>query len=143
MSDPAMEIARLRAALAASEARASAVEAELAQARAVVSTSEAMIQHLRLEIARLRREQYGQSSERRARLIDQLELQLEDLEAAAAEEEIAAERVRAKTTTVGAVERRRPSRQPFPEHLPRERVVADILRLLRVGAAGEDGGGRH
>ncbi|EYD75125.1 Mobile element protein [Rubellimicrobium mesophilum DSM 19309] len=123
MPDTASEIAQLRAALTASEARADAAEAELAQARAVVSTSEAMIQHLRLEIARLRRAQYGQTAERRSRLIDQLELQLEELEAAAAEEEIAAERVRAKTTTVGAFERRRPSRQPFPEHLPRERVV--------------------
>ena len=73
MSDTASEIARLRAALAASEARAEAAESELAQTRAVVSTSEAMIKHLRLEIAKLRREQYGHSSERRARLIDQME----------------------------------------------------------------------
>lgn len=125
MLDPAMEIARLRAALAASEARAAAAEAELAQARAVVSTSEAMIKHLRLEIARLRREQYGQRSERRARLIDQLELQLEDLEAAATEDAIAAQKVAEVTTTVQPFERRRPSRQPFPEHLPRERVVVE------------------
>src|SRR6056297_3050393 len=97
MSDTASEIARLRAALAASEARAEAAESELAQARAVVSTSEAMIKHLRLEIAKLRREQYGHNSERRARLIDQLELQLEELEAAATEDEIAAEKA-AKTT---------------------------------------------
>lgn len=124
MSDAASEIARLRAALAASEARAEAAESELAQARAVVSTSEAMIKHLRLEIAKLRREQYGHSSERRARLIDQLELQLEELEAAATEDEIAAEKV-AKTTTVVGFERRRPARKPFPEHLPRERVVIE------------------
>ncbi|QFT62697.1 IS66 family transposase [Roseivivax sp. THAF30] len=122
MSDAASEIARLRAALAASEARAEAAESELAQTRAVVSTSEAMIKHLRLEIAKLRREQYGQSSERRARLIDQMELQLEELEAAATEDEIAAEKV-AKTTTVAGFERRRPARKPFPEHLPRARVV--------------------
>ena len=120
----ASEIARLRAALAASEARAEAAESELAQARAVVSTSEAMIKHLRLEIAKLRREQYGHSSERRARLIDQMELQLEELEAAATEDEIAAEKV-AKTTTVAGFERRRPARKPFPEHLPRERVVIE------------------
>jgi transposase len=124
MSDAASEIARLRAALAASEARAEAAESELAQARAVVSTSEAMIKHLRLEIAKLRREQYGHSSERRARLIDQLELQLEELEAAAIEDEIAAEKV-AKTTTVAGFERRRPARKPFPEHLPRERMVIE------------------
>ena len=81
MDDAASEISRLRAALAASEARAASAEADLAQVRAVVTTSEAMIRHLKLEIAKMRREQYGQSSERRARLIDQMELQLEELEA--------------------------------------------------------------
>ena len=124
MTDSISEIARLRAALAASEARAEAAESDLAQARAVVSTSEAMIKHLRLEIAKLRREQYGHSSERRARLIDQMELQLEELEAAATEDEIAAEKA-AKTTTVAGFERRRPARKPFPDHLPRERVVVE------------------
>lgn len=102
MPDAASEIARLCAALAASEARAEAAESELAQARAVVSTSEAMIKHLRLEIAKLRREQYGHSSERRARLIDQMELQLEELKAAATEDEIAAEKV-AKTPGASSI----------------------------------------
>ena len=81
-----------------------------------------MIKHLRLEIAKLRRAQYGHSSERRARLIDQMELQLEELEAAATEDEIAAEKV-VKTTSVAGFQRRRPARKPFPDHLPRERVV--------------------
>ena len=125
MSEAASEIARLRAALAASEARAATVEAELAQVRAVVATSEAMIKHLKLEIAKLRREQYGQSSERGARLIEQMELQLEELEADATEDEIAAERAAARSTSVAAFERRRPARKPFPEHLPRERVVVE------------------
>src|SRR6056297_2637050 len=131
MPDTASEIASLRAALAASEARletaearASTAESELAQARAVVSTSEAMIKHLKLEIAKLRREQYGRSSERRARLIDQMELQLEELEAAATEDDIAAEKA-TKTTPVAGFERRRPARKPFPDHLPRERVVVE------------------
>jgi len=124
MPDAASEIVRLRAALAASEARAEAAESELAQARAVVSTSEAMIKHLKLEIAKLRREQYGRSSERRARLIDQMELQLEELEAAATEDELAAEKA-AKSTSVAGFQRRRPARKPFPEHLPRERVVIE------------------
>jgi hypothetical protein len=79
MSADASEIARLRAALVASEVRAAIAEAELAQARAAVSSTEAMVKALKLEIAKLRREQYGKSSERRARLIDQLELQLEEL----------------------------------------------------------------
>jgi len=80
MSDTASEITRLRAALAAETVRAQAAETELAQARALASCSEAMIQELKLEIAKLRRDKYGISSERRARLIDQLELQLEELE---------------------------------------------------------------
>ncbi len=124
MPDTTSEIVKLRAALAASQARAEAAESALAQARAVVTTSEAMIKHLRLEIAKLRREQYGHSSERRARLIDQMELQLEELEAAATEDEIAAEKA-TKTTTVAGFERRRPARKPFPAHLPRERVVIE------------------
>ncbi len=131
MSDTSLEIARLRAALVASEtrvetteARAETAESELAQVRAVVRASEAMIKHLRLEIARLRREQYGHSSERRARLIDQMELQLEELEAATTEDEIAAEKA-TKTSSVAGFDRRRPARKPFPEHLPRERVVIE------------------
>ncbi len=125
MDDAASEIARLRAALAVSEARAASAEADLAQVRAVVTTSEAMIRHLKLEIAKLRREQYGQSSERRARLIDQMELQLEELEADATEDEIAAERVAAEVAQVPVFERRRPVRKPFPEHLPRERLIIE------------------
>ncbi len=65
MLDAVSEIARLRAALAASEARAVAAESKLAQTRAAVSTSGAMIKHLKLEIAKLLRKQYGHSSERR------------------------------------------------------------------------------
>lgn len=52
-----------------------------------------------------------------------MELELEELEAAATEDEIAAEHAATRTTTVAAFTRKRPSRQPFPEHLPRERVV--------------------
>jgi transposase len=51
-----------------------------------------------------------------------MELQLEELEADAGEDELTAEMV-AKNSTVRAFDRKRPSRKPFPEHLPRERVV--------------------
>ena len=134
MSDTALEIAELRAALAAqtasaeaAQARAEAAEAELVQARALVSCTEAMIQELKLEIAKLRRDKYGISSERRARLIDQLELQLEELEAAAIEDALAAEQAAITDTTsaVRAFTRRKPVRKPFPDHLPRERVVVE------------------
>ena len=65
----------------------------------------------------------GGRSERKARLLEQMELQLEDLEAAASEDELAAERTAAQTQAVRSFQRKRPSRKPFPEHLPRERVV--------------------
>ena len=44
-----------------------------------------------LEIRKLRRELYGSRSERKARPLEYMELQLEDLETAACEEEPAAE----------------------------------------------------
>lgn len=126
MSDTASEITRLRTALVAQTARAQAAEIELAQARALASCSEAMIQELKLEIAKLRRDKYGISSERRARPINQLELQLEELEAAATEDALTAEQAAAGTdTTVCAFTRRKPMRKAFPAHLPRERVVIE------------------
>jgi len=98
-------------------------QAEAAAARAQRSADQALIAHLKLQIEKLNRERFGQRSERAARLIDQLELQLEELEASATEDELAAERAAAKTTAVAAFARQRPSRKPFPEHLPRERVI--------------------
>jgi transposase len=118
MSDAASELDRLRAELAATKA-------ELARSNAVVSASEAMIAGLKLEIAMLKREKYGRSAERTARLIDQLELQLEELETAAAEDALRAEHAAEKATKVRSFERRKPVRKPFPEHLPRERVVVE------------------
>ncbi len=50
-------------------------------------------------------------------------LQFEELAASATEDELAAERAAAKTPRVAAFTRKRPARQPFPEHLPRERVI--------------------
>jgi transposase len=91
------------------------------QAEARASGAEAMVAHYKLLIAKLRREQYGQSSERGRKLIDQLELQLEELEASAAEDQAAA--APAEDTTVRPFTRKKPVRAPFPAHLPRERVV--------------------
>ncbi len=117
------EIAALRIALAAAETRADQAEAELAAANARLSDDQARIAQYRLEIAKLKRQLFGPRSERTQRLLDQLELQLEELELKAAEDEIAAEQAAAKTSVVAGFERKRPSRQPLPAHLPRERVV--------------------
>jgi transposase len=97
--------------------------AEVAAAHAKLSDSDAIIAHLKLQIAKLKREQYGQSSERSSRLIDQLELQLEEVEATASEDDLLAEMAAAKTTQVAAFTRKKPARKPFPEHLPRERIL--------------------
>src|ERR1022692_1145358 len=97
--------------------------AEVAIVRAQQSDDQALIAHLKLQIEKLNRDRYGPRSERTARLINQLELQLEELEATATEDELAAEMAAVKTTTVASFTRKRPSRKPFPEHLPRERVI--------------------
>lgn len=124
------DIEALKAALVAERgeriveaAKAAQAEAELAVARAKASDDQALIAHQQLRIAKLTRELYGPRSERTSRLLDQIELQFEELESSATEDEIAAEVVVAKTTTVAAFTRKRPARKPFPEHLPRERVV--------------------
>jgi len=105
--------------------RAARIEAEAHAARAVAenSNTDALIAHLKLQIEKLRRELYGSRSERKARLLDQMELELEDLQAGATEDELAAEQAAARTQTVRPFERKRPARKPFPAHLPRERVV--------------------
>src|SRR6201747_1907120 len=100
-----------------------AARAELAIVRAQQSDDQALIAHLKLQIEKLNRDRYGPRSERTARLLDQLELTLEELEGSATEDELAAEMAAAKTTKVASFNRKRPSRQPFPEHLPRERVI--------------------
>lgn len=105
------------------EARAGEAEAQVANAVARESAIEAVIAHLKLQIAKLRREQYGPSAERSRRLLEQMELQLEELEADASEDDLAVEVAAANTTSVVPFERRRPVRKPFPGHLPRERVV--------------------
>jgi transposase len=117
------DIEALKALLASATRRADEAEAKLANAHARESATEAVIAHLKLQIAKLRREQYGASAERTRRLLDQMELQLEDLEADAAQDDLAADVAAEKTATVTAFERKRPARKPFPEHLPRERVV--------------------
>jgi len=115
--------ARAQVAATNAEAKAALVEADAANARADLSSTEALISHYRLEIEKLRRQLYGTRSERTARLLEQMELQLEELEATATEEELAAEQAAARSRTVQSFQRKRPSRKPFPDHLPRERVV--------------------
>ena len=90
------------------------------EAEARASGAEAMVAHLKLLIARLRHDRFGASSERHRKLLDQMEFELEELEATASEDTVSLEATATSTTTAP---RRQPVRGPLPEHLPRERVV--------------------
>ena len=74
---------------------------------------DAEIEHLKLLISKLRREQYGRSSEKLDRQIEQLELRLGELEASRAND---GERSESRRDSVVA----RPARRPLPANLPRE-----------------------
>ena len=78
-----------------------ALKEALAVARAKASEDAALIAEQKLRIARLERQVYGQRSERSSRLIDQLALTFEELEASATEDELAAEQSVARTTVRG------------------------------------------
>src|SRR6516164_9012947 len=107
------DIGTLHAALAAEQQARREAEAR-------ASGAEAMVAHLKLMIAKLRHDRFGASSERGRKLLDQMEMELEELEAAAAEDASTAFN---DATTVHAFTRRKPVRGPLPAHLPRERVV--------------------
>ena len=83
------DVEALKAAPIAARSETVAVGAELASARAAAANDPSLIAYLKLEIEKLRRVIYGSRAERTARLLDQLELQLEEAEAT--EDELAAE----------------------------------------------------
>src|SRR6266852_3451134 len=101
------DVATLQAMLLTERAARLAAENE-AKLRAL------QIEKLKYTIAKLRHEQFGQSSERGA-ILEQLELQLCELQENAAEaarsEELAAAKAKVK---VEGFERRRPARRPLP-----------------------------
>lgn len=88
-------------------------EVEVAGLKAQLNTRAAEIEHLKLHIAKLRRMQFGRKSEKLDHQIEQLELQLEDLQADDAE----AER---EMPAADQAPRKRAVRKPLPEHLPRD-----------------------
>ena len=125
------------------EERAARIEAEAdaARRRSQMAHADALIALLQLQIEKLRREIYGARSEKTSRLIDQMELTLEDMTADAAEAEIKAV---PGATLVKAFARQHPAKKPFPEHLPRERVVVEAPKTCtccgsaRLHKLGED-----
>src|SRR5258707_11588928 len=97
-----------------------ALKAALIEARAKLSGAEAMIAHLQLVIAKMKREMFGPRSERSQRLIDQMELQLEELAAGLGED---APRLEAAGVEVRSFARRKATPRGFSDDLPRRRGV--------------------
>jgi transposase len=96
------------------------LKAALLETRAKLMGATALIGHLQLVIEKMKREKFGPRSERSQRLIDQMELQLEELAAAQGEDEAKAEPA---SVQVRSFTRRQAARRNFPDHLPRRRVV--------------------
>ena len=117
------DLETLKAAYLTERARRLEAEAEALLAKAQVANAEVVITHLKLMIAKLNHAKYGPSAERSRKLLDQLELQLEELEANATEDEAVALAATPDQSKVAAFTRKKPVRAPFPAHLPRERVV--------------------
>lgn len=86
---------------------------DLQALKALVSAQRAEIERLKMMIAKLRRTQFGRSSEQLDAIIDQLQLSLEELQVSQAE----------ITPPVEPAPRAVSRRKPLPEHLPRETHV--------------------
>lgn len=83
---------------------------DLQALKALVSAQRAEIERLKMMIAKLRRTQFGRSSEQLDAMIDQLQLSLEELEVSQA----------AVIPITEPAPRTVSRRKPLPEHLPRE-----------------------
>ena len=130
-------------ALAILQAENAALRAQLAERNAALDVANAQIEALTFNLAVLRRRQFGQSSERLAAEIEQLELRLEDLEESRAEQ-TAKQTAPDQPDPVTRKSRKPAIRKPLPAHLPRETVVhepqilcvcgdCDRSRLIRLG----------
>jgi transposase len=117
------DLAAAHAMILAERAARLAAEEKAAEASAARRVLDVEIERLKLLIAKLRRERFGRSAERAAR-IEQLELSLEALEETAAQADAAA--ALGDAATAASVARRKPARRPLPEHLPRQRLVYPV-----------------
>jgi transposase len=135
-SDASNELLHLRAELVvardlAEKAQINALNAEAEAARVKAINADLLARNAYLELMneKMRRDKYGASSERSRRLIDQLELTFEELEADAAKAEVLGAIAAAKATTVTAFTRTRTTRRDFDPGLPREQVVIPAPEL--------------
>lgn len=97
---------------------------ELAAAKAGLVAKTLEVEKLKVQLARLRRLQFGRSSEKLARATEQLELMLEEAEATAAAEAPESSDLESDRAVM-AEAKPRCGRRLLPEHLPRSEVVHD------------------
>jgi transposase len=102
--------------IASLEALLAERDASLAEAKAELLHRDLLIETMRVQLARLRRMQFGASSEKLSAEIAQLELALEELEAAAPLAQASPPPPKSERST--------PVRA-LPDHLPREDVIAE------------------
>jgi transposase len=86
---------------------------EILSQREQLASRDAEIEHLKLLIAKLRRMQFGRSSEKLDRQIEQLELRLEELQTSQAANPVVRQTIPSKSVNA-------PTRRSLPDHLPRE-----------------------
>jgi transposase len=106
----------LTALLIASRVELAASHAELTEVRTALEDREREIEALKWQLAKLRRMQFGRSSEKLSIEIEQLELLIEELETT--DVEAVAEPVRSSTPAP-----QKPVRRALPAELPRESIV--------------------
>src|ERR1044071_7142582 len=81
--------------------------------------AQAEIARLKFQLARYQRAEFGRSSEKLAREVEQLELAIESVEEDQAERPATAA-LAVAAAIEGAAEAQKPARRPLPDHLPRE-----------------------
>src|ERR1700728_2585445 len=111
-----LSIAQLQTLLQEQHTQLAIKDEQLVAKDAQLRSHTLLIERLKLEILRLRRLQYGRRSEKREQQIEQLELWVEELEAADAQCATALAEATPSTPTVNVPKLRR----EFPAHLPRE-----------------------
>jgi transposase len=116
------DLAEAHAMIMAERAARLAAEAEAATAKQTKRLLDLEIERLKLEIARLKRQRFGISAERSARL-EQLELALFELQESVAEVEVTGALRTGDPSPCSIATPRKPARRPLPEHLPRTRIV--------------------
>src|ERR1700739_4212830 len=127
-SDLPQDIVELQRMLADTQAQLAGASKRLDEQQRIIALRDAelyaktlQIEHLKARLARLRRQQFGRSSEKLDREIEQLELLLGELEEGVASSQ--AEAKRASNDPRPKRNRTPHGRKPLPGHLPRERVI--------------------